>query len=318
LAKAVAGLRAGERLDPVATVKTSRTAYRVLNADGELVLEIADDQVASGPPDGGSTLSSWREVEIELGAAGNKKDLTQARKLLQAAGATPSTIRTKLDRALGPISSDGQAPAAKAGTVGELVATYVAAQCVVLASNDIGLRIGAPVVHQTRVAARRLRSTLRVFGDVVDTAPAEELNNELAWYAELLGQVRDREVLNTRLTELIADLPPEQVRGPVEAEITKTLAKERDDGLQRLNAAMRTRRYQHLVQLLRGWKPHRRSPTRLQGRARRRSNTQPRPSRRRTNGYATPTTTSSGCTGRAKQRSGCATPPSSSSRPTNG
>jgi hypothetical protein len=47
---------------------------------------------------------------------------------------------------------------------------------------------------------------LRVFGDVVDAAPAEELNNELAWYAELLGQVRDREVLNTRLTKLIAEL----------------------------------------------------------------------------------------------------------------
>ena len=40
----------------------------------------------------------------------------------------------------------------------------------------------------------------------------------------------------------------------MEAEITKTLAKERDDAIQRLNAAMRTRRYQHLVQLLGGWK----------------------------------------------------------------
>lgn len=67
-------------------------------------------------------------------------------------------------------------------------------------------------------------------------------------------QVRDREVLNTRLTNLITDLPPEQVRGTVEAEITKTLAKERDDVIQRLNAAMRTRRYQHLVQLSGGWK----------------------------------------------------------------
>jgi CHAD domain-containing protein len=56
------------------------------------------------------------------------------------------------------------------------------------------------------------------------------------------------------LTNLIADLPPEQVRGTVEAEITKTLAKERDDAIQRLNAAMRTRRYQRLVQLLGGWK----------------------------------------------------------------
>src|SRR5512132_2457083 len=121
LAKAVAGLRAGERLAPVATVKTSRTAYRLLNADGELVLEVADDQVASGPPDGGSTLSSWREVEVELGLAGKKKDLKRARKLLQAAGASRSTTRTKLDRALGPLSRDGQASAVEAGTVGELV-----------------------------------------------------------------------------------------------------------------------------------------------------------------------------------------------------
>jgi inorganic triphosphatase YgiF len=82
LAEAVVGLRAGERLDPVATVKTTRTAYRVLNADGELVLEIADDQVASGPPDGESTLHSWREVEVELGPTGKKRDLKQARKLL--------------------------------------------------------------------------------------------------------------------------------------------------------------------------------------------------------------------------------------------
>jgi CHAD domain-containing protein len=63
-------------------------------------------------------------------------------------------------------------------------------------------------VHQTRLAARRLRSTLRVFGDVVDADPAEELNNELAWYAELLGQVRDREVLGSELINRIFDLPP--------------------------------------------------------------------------------------------------------------
>jgi CHAD domain-containing protein len=254
LGKAVAGLRAGERLEPVAMVSTTRTAYRVLNDDGELALEIADDQVESGPPDVESTLHSWREVEVELGPAGTKSDLKQARKLLRAAGATPSTVRTKLDRALAPTPSDGEEPAIKAGTVGELVSGYLATQCIVLASNDVGLRTGAPVVHQTRVAARRLRSTLRTFHDVVDPAPAQELNNELAWYADLLGQVRDREVLNARLTTLISELPPEHVRGPAEAEITKTLATERDDATQRLNAAMRTRRYQHLVQMLRAWK----------------------------------------------------------------
>ena len=215
------------------------------------MLQIADDQVESGPPDGESTLRSWRELDVKLGPAGKKKDLKRTGQLLRAAGATPSTTRTKLDRALGPSLPD---ISAEPSTLGELVAAYVAVQCDVLASNDVGLRTGAPEVHQTRVAARRLRSTLRVFGDLVDAAPGEKLNDELAWYAELLGQVRDRDVLSRRLTELIADLPVDQVRGPVEAEITKALAAERDEALERLNEAMRTRRYQHLMQLLRGWK----------------------------------------------------------------
>ncbi len=254
VAEAVAGLLAGESLGPVAKIVTTRTAYRLLNADGELVMEIADDQVESGPPDGESTLRSWREVEVELGPAGTEKDLKRASELLRAAGAAPSGARTKLDRALGANVAGWAGTSGGHGTVGELVAAYVAAQCDVLASNDVGLRTGAPEVHKTRVAARRLRSTLRIFGDIVEAAPAEELNDELVWYAGALGEVRDRDVLSRRLIKQIAELPPEQVRGPVEAEITKSLATERDDALQRLNKAMRTRRYQHLMQLLRGWK----------------------------------------------------------------
>ena len=62
LAEGVEGLRAGESLDPVATMVTTRTAYRLHNSDGELLLEIADDHVESGPPDGESMLHSWREI----------------------------------------------------------------------------------------------------------------------------------------------------------------------------------------------------------------------------------------------------------------
>ena len=39
----------------------------------------------------------------------------------------------------------------------------------------------------------------------------------------------------------IADLPPEQVRGPVEAEVTKTLDAEREDAVRELDKAMRLR-----------------------------------------------------------------------------
>ena len=143
---------------------------------------------------------------------------------------------------------------AVSGTVGELVAAYLAEQCEVLASNDVGMRTGTPAVHKTRVAARRLRSTLRIFSDVFEAEPAEELDNELKWYADVLGQVRDRDILSSRLGKQIADLPPEQVRGPVEAEVTKTLDAEREDAVRTLDKAMRTPRYAHLVQLLRGWR----------------------------------------------------------------
>jgi len=254
LAKGVEGLLAGESLDPVAAIMTTRAAYRVINADGQLVFEVADDQVKSGPPDGESMLHSWHEVEVELGPAGKKKDLKRARKLLEAAGASPSTSRTKLDRALSPTSRDGAASTVEPGTVGELVTAYLTAQCDVLASNDVGMRTGTPAVHKTRVAARRLRSTLRIFGDVVAADPAEELDAELQWYADLLGAVRDRDVLSSRLTKQIAELPQEQVRGDVEAEITKTLATERADAVDRLDKAMRTSHYDHLIQLLRSWR----------------------------------------------------------------
>lgn len=254
LAEGVEGLLATESLGPVATIVTARTAYRLLDADGEVVLEIADDQVQSGPPDGQSMLHSWRELEVELGPAGKRKDLKRARKLLLDAGASPSTTRNKLDRALGSALPDGQASTVEPGAVGELVAAYVAAQCEVLASNDVGMRTGTPAVHKTRVAARRLRSTLRIFDDVFDNAPAEELDKELKWYADVLGQVRDRDILSSRLDKHIAELPAEQVRGPVEAEVNKTLDAERENALQRLNEAMCSQRYAHLVQLLRGWR----------------------------------------------------------------
>jgi inorganic triphosphatase YgiF len=217
------------------------------------VLQVADDQVESGPPDGESMLHSWREVEVELGPAG-KKDLKRARKLLENAGASPSTSRTKLDPALAPASPDGQAAAIESGTVGELVAAYLAAQCDVLASNDVGFRTNTPAVHKTRVAPRRLGSTLRVFDDVIKAAPAENLNDELVWYADLLGQVRDQDILSKRLTEESPSCLPEQVRGSVEAEIKQHLAAEREQAVERLNAGMRTSHYDHLMQLLRGWR----------------------------------------------------------------
>ena len=55
MAQGVQSLLAGESLNAVASIVTTRTAFRPLNADGELVLQIADDDVEAGPSNGEST-----------------------------------------------------------------------------------------------------------------------------------------------------------------------------------------------------------------------------------------------------------------------
>ena len=130
-------------------------------------MEIADDQVESGPLDGESTLHSWREVEVELGPAGTEKDLKRAGEALAGLLARPQYHEDQAGPGTRPnVAERAGTTRLNTGTVGELVAAYMAAQCDVLASNDVGLRTGAPEVHKTRVAARRLRSTLRIFGDI--------------------------------------------------------------------------------------------------------------------------------------------------------
>ena len=62
-------------------------------------------------------------------------------------------------------------------------------------------------VHQARVATRRLRSHLRVFGDVLDRAWTDDLRAESRWVGRLLGAARDPDVLGERLTGRIERLP---------------------------------------------------------------------------------------------------------------
>ena len=170
-----------------------------------------------------------------MGPAGTEKDLKRAGGLLAGRGATRDCRADQAGSgARSNVAGSARAPGAEHGTVGELVATYLADQCDVLASNNIRLPHRPPKLHKTGVAARRLRSTLRIFGDIVDANPAAKLNDEFI-------VARRRTWQNPRAS---SEKPPtpqadrsiaagagstkaELLR---EAEITKTLATERDDG----------------------------------------------------------------------------------------
>ena len=85
----------------------------------------------------------------------------------------------------------------------------------------------AEAVHQTRVAARRYRSMLHVFADLFDSEDARRLDEELAWYAGLLGDLRDLHVLRDAMDGAIAELADELAidLGPVSDGSTRSCAR---------------------------------------------------------------------------------------------
>jgi CHAD domain-containing protein len=76
-----------------------------------------------------------------------------------------------------------------------------------------------------------------------DEDRAAALDAELRWYAELLGAVRDPDVLREHLLGVVADLPERLVLGPVASRITQDLLGERAQQHQALLRALNGRRY---------------------------------------------------------------------------
>ena len=142
----------------------------------------------------------------------------------------------------------------KPATVGDLIGAYLAEQCTVLIDSEAQLRAGEDVVHTTRVAVRRLRSTIRVFADLFDPADADDLESELIWWATLLGEVRDLDILAERQAALLAALPPELMLGPVSSTIHTELATRRKRATDDLTDALNSERYRKLIGLIHHWR----------------------------------------------------------------
>lgn len=104
IAAEVARWSGGAPLRPVARLETRRTVRRLVSESGEVLAEVADDQVTGSRPDPVDPETwrlqdTWREVEVEL-KSGTPDLLDAAAAGLAAAGATPSRSASKLARVL--------------------------------------------------------------------------------------------------------------------------------------------------------------------------------------------------------------------------
>jgi CHAD domain-containing protein len=181
-------------LRPVARLRTRRVEAPLVDAAGRVLALLAQDEVRA-ETDG--VEQRWTEIEVEL-VDGGPKALRGVEKLLLKAGARPAGGPSKLARALGGrLTADAPGPAGGSGPV----LGYASEQRDAIVANDPGVRRGdAEAVHRMRVATRRLRSTLRTFKGQWAPEQAGFVSAELKWLADLLGGVRDGQVLTARLT----------------------------------------------------------------------------------------------------------------------
>ena len=249
LAKLVRARGRGAVLAPVATVTTHRQTVNLLDATGRVLAEVADDRVNAARPHDPGAADSWREVEVEL-AEGGTDLLLAVDELLRQHGLHPSARSAKLERVLGSelTAANVQAEPATGAQAHRVVTAYLAAQAEELTALDpMARRFQPDSVHRMRVATRRVRSTLRTFGAVLRPDATEHIGGELKWLGDVLGQVRDAEVLAAHMRAHQEQTDVAQLLGPVSARIEAHFARAGADGRAAVLAALDSKRYTDLL-----------------------------------------------------------------------
>ena len=256
-AAAVAIVRAYVRtadLVPVARLSTLRRRVRLLDAAGNRLAEVVDDEVSVR--DGRRVAARFREIEVEVTSTdhGVVSIVDPVVLRLRGAGAGAPDPTPKHIRALGPRAMEPPEVApqpVQPGSPAKDVIKNAFAECIAsLLHHDPLVRTSddPEAIHQARVATRKLRSHLRTFGPLLEPQWVEPLRSELGWLAMGLGAVRDGEVLLERLRERAKTLPEADSRSA--ASVVRLLADDVANLRKKLMAELDSQRYVDLLERL--------------------------------------------------------------------
>lgn len=245
-----------EQLAAVATLRTERTTSMLLDEAGGPLAELVDDVVSV--LDGRQIAAKFREIEVEAGPAAADPDAVLERigAVLAAAGAVPGEFVPKAVRALGSRATAAPEPplpepAGPDDPARDAVVAHLRTHVRAFMAQDPRVRLDASdAVHQMRVAARRLRSGLRTFGPLLDPAWSADLQDQLRWIADVLGGVRDREVLHERLLHQLQELPAGVVADTTSRDLDRMLTDGLADARALVLQELRGDRYLSLIDAL--------------------------------------------------------------------
>src|SRR4029077_8480877 len=230
-----AHLRRGP-LERVAELRTHRRGELV--ARNGTTAEVTTDEVTV--LDSSEASNHFVEVEIEL-RDGTPDGLDEIADKLVSAGAAQGSGLPKLFRALGRTSPHGSSPRFFEELRGRL-----RDQLREIERHDPGTRLGRDPesLHDMRVGVRRLRALLRAGGELIATDTAE-LDARLKQLGQVLGEVRDLDVLLAQLDNQVAGFGAEDARRA--NALLATMRTERSCSRSRLLAALRSDEYLALL-----------------------------------------------------------------------
>lgn len=201
------------RLRPVFATEFARTVWLLETEAGDRV-EMALDRGEIRADQGKSPIS---EVELEL-KTGNPAVLFELALALQEAVPLRPENASKAERGYALCAAPSPRPAVKAAPPGlarkmtvDAAFRAIAWNCVGQLQDNQGLLLrgyDAEAVHQMRVAVRRLRSALNLFGAAMPGIRDAALLEELRWLVGELGPARDWDVfLGQTLPPVVEALP---------------------------------------------------------------------------------------------------------------
>jgi CHAD domain-containing protein len=215
-------------LRPVVRLRRARTSFDLVGATSEVLAKLTDDRVVA-IRELDDMVFIWREIGVTEARAGPGvgEELAEA---LVGTGAQASSPMSRLERVLegSDLGAAHQAEPVVArlrGQLGALVRLEAAAR-----EGD------EEAVHQMRVATRRLRACMSVYGEAFDKNALTQPRDALERLSGYLGKARDAAVLAARLERDLAALPAEVVLGPVRAVVRAYGARETAGALRSLVA----------------------------------------------------------------------------------
>lgn len=227
-------------------VRTRRRTF-ALELDGVAAGAIALDEASIAPGDGGPP-ALLRRVEITAPRA--LEPFVAA--LRDACGLQPARLSTY---ELGLLSADVPSPRAErfgpTAVEPELSIAAVATATLrrhfsAMLAREPGTRLGDDIeeLHEMRVATRRLRAALSLFGDALPPG-VMRLRDELGWVGSVLGDVRDLDVQIEQLDSWEREVP-ERDREALEP-LRVLLEERRGTARRTMLEALDSRRYEAFV-----------------------------------------------------------------------